>query len=244
MTKVLADLSILRFVDDADMSDPAFGFAKPAGSLNFETDIRAPSGTSLDKPGRVFVEHLLVGGPADVSRSTVFVKLEANASVGSPHWGPVVAVVDRESLEQVSGDPFFYVTKSTLPFPSADIQSVRVTLADAAESRFDRTLEGFKRLIDSKASGNLTPKETAGIAALLSLLCEKTASTLMGTLPGSSQALAEVEVTTPDGAFAVTLSSVPFDGIPKVLVTIGAVTREYKAEGVGPIIDWLMSPKP
>lgn len=172
----LANLSLSKFVDDAEGDETKLGFATLLASITVETEQPTSNGA---RP--VLVEQIEVGAPADVARTTLFVRVRASIrnSTGesTPAWGPVVGVIERSRLDAIAGEAGVYASKAVLRESAADIMNLRLADAKGEGVAFQRTIDGWFVVDSSGKPGVKVESERAkAVQQLIEILCTERAT--------------------------------------------------------------------
>jgi hypothetical protein len=190
--------------------------------------------TALDDGVGTLRERVEIGGAADLSNQTVFVRVAAtmDARDGEPAtegaWGPAILVVERADVERLTADPRVYASTRATDAVKADVLTVVVRSADAPERTFDRRIEGWSA-------------SSAEVNALVQLLCDTNANfTHLDAQVGRGAALCEVELRGGKGVIGTFILREPQDKTASnLIIDSGGVAREY---AVGEeLLRWLVA---
>lgn len=203
---MLAGMPIAKFADDAEANDATLGLTSPIASIRVETPMAGAEGST---PRRMLVERLEVGGPADVARATMFVRLratiESTDGEASPAWGPVVAVVDRSRLDQVAGDASAYASKAVLRESAADVVMLRVVDPAGERVAYKRTIDGWFGVDgEGKVGAKVDGERSKALVGLIELMCGERASEVKSDEVDALEVVATIETGVLDGPLPVT----------------------------------------
>lgn len=202
----LGGISISKFVDDAEGDETNLGFATPLASITVHTEQHARDRDGVARP--VLVEEIEVGGPADVGRTSLFVRVRAMSTdskgAAATVWGPIVGVVERSKLDVISGDAATYASKAVLRESALDVVSLRIADAKGKGTAFKRTIDGWFVL---DASGQLGAKlgteHAKAVQQLIEIMCNERATGVRDDKMESTIILSTVEAGVLDGLLPI-----------------------------------------
>lgn len=254
--KQLSGIAVSSFRDDADPAGASFGFDAPTSVVRTEHDRRTLVGEAVERA--TLVQELRVGGPADVAGQSLLCRVEAwserDGAERRTLWGPIVAVISKESLSAVATDPAVYVSRVAMSAPVADARSFTiasppgVSLDQAAPRVYRRASDEWAPPENLPASA-ATPEAIRAVRAVIKLVSETRAQQVVLSEPSGAVYAATVTLGALDGhplgEFAIAV--IP-DGAGGVLaVTDGAVWWLYgptEAKAIGAALPLLLSRAP
>lgn len=190
--------------------------------------------TELDGRIGALLERLEIGGPADLSNQTVFVRAEAmlepldGQGSSETAWGPAVLVVDRADVERLTADWRVYASARASDVIKADVLSVVIRSKGQPERKYDRRIEGWSE------SGQ-------SVNALLALMCDADASfTHLESDMRSEEVLGEIELRGGAGVLETLILRAPgAQSKSNLMIQSGGVTREYAVNDE--LLQWLVA---
>ncbi len=240
LLQTLGSLPISRFADDVEMQNDSLGLSSPIASIQVESPLDSGAAGR-----RVRIERLEVGGPADVARTTMFVR--ASASIQSdgvqvdPAWGPLVVVIDRARLDAISGDASVYASKAVLRAAAADVTSIRVVDARGGRAAYLRTIDGwFVADGEGRPGVKVEGERTKVVREFVELLCGERAAEVRPDDAEKFEVVWTIDTRVSEGPLpAVDLVRCLIQGQPRVGLRVKGVLRLYDVDAERQIEAWL-----
>lgn len=258
LIRQIASMRGERLLDDVAANSPIVGADAPIATIRFESDLRIPSGDTVER--RTLVEKILVGKPADMSGQSFYASVSASmldptTNDESPLWGPATMTISKEKLDTILVDPSLYASKRAIAIPGADVNAVTLwanskpfttepdgpLTPSAGATKFRLSARGWGVLDSAGAAKPLEGTEAAGIAGLVRALGDVD-SAAVGTQPSaeiSSLAACLVEGVGGAGSTTVELGSASDGGRAILIVRTGKVVRVYNEEWAAGLIAWI-----
>lgn len=242
------------------------GLDRPTGFISARCDMRT---ARPDQPPlvRSIVHELRVGGAADASETGRYVSIGAYVEESGARrglWGPVIAIVDAARLEAVSADPLAYYSRRSAASPGADVTGLVLAARDgllepgsaisahpigspsgdprtARDVNLTRGIDGWRYTPSDGPERALSPGAAAGLAGLVTALCDQAAEQVMTTPPREATSLARLELHGRGGmleALGVGVAPGPGPGGTALVVRNGSVYRVY-TKGAREVIEFL-----
>jgi len=239
LLQTLGTLPISRFADDVEMQDASLGLQSPIASIQVESPLDTGAGAR-----RVRIERLDVGGPADVARTTMFVRVSAviqkdGVQVESA-WGPLVAVVDRARLDSIAGDVSVYASKAVLRTSAADVTSIRVVDPRGGRAAYRRTIDGwFVADGEGRPNVKVEGERAKAIREFVELLCGERAAEVRPDDAEKFEVVWTIETGVSEGPLPVVdLVRCSIQGKPRVGIHVKGVLRLYDVDAERQIEAW------
>ncbi|MBL8999594.1 MAG: hypothetical protein JNK25_00490 [Phycisphaerae bacterium] len=258
LAAILEQLGAARLIGAPDAMTRTWA-ASPTTFIEIES---APVGDDR----RVLVQELRIGGTADPGTLLAQARaewLDTAANTRSPAWGPMVLTVDRAATESLTPDLAAFASKRSVQTPAPDIGGLwlgpcgspdalrqdralnlpRKEVLSASEFgrvRFERTIDGWRKITIGTTGAVLSPAETSNLASLLKALCESPAAGITPDLPPGTACAGALVLTDSTGApvAVVGIGSVP--GVsPNLIVRAGRLYRVYGGKEIAPLAAWM-----
>lgn len=263
VTALLGALGALRLRAAPGANPEGMGFDRAVFAATIEVDLRVGrEGGEVDR--RTLVQEMLVGDIADAAGKTRYARVVAtmvDPATGQrqPAWTPTPGTIEVASLGAIVADPREYWARRATATAPADVASLRLggrewalekQASPAPEARdrdviYTRTLDGW-----SRTQGGITqaasPTTSAGVGALIALLCDESASNVSPDPPAGLMPLAMVHL---HGAGELTLEIVGVGrlegaGGAMLVVRTGRLFRLYKGPAAARVLGFIGSETP
>jgi hypothetical protein len=239
LIQTLGTLPISRFADDVEILDASLGLQSPIASIQVESPLDTGA-----VGRRVRIERLEVGGPADVARTTLFVRASAviqkdGVQVESA-WGPLVVVIDRARLDPIAGDASVYASKAVLRASAADVTSIRVVDPQGGRAAYTRTIDGWFAVDgEGRPGAKLEGERTKAVREFVELLCGERAAEVRADDAERSEVIWTIETGVSDGPLPVVdVVRCMIEEKPRVGLRVKGVLRLYKVDEERQIEAW------
>lgn len=231
LLQTLGTLPISRFADDVEMQDASLGLQSPIASIQVESLLESGAAGR-----RVRIERLEVGGPADVARSTMFVRASAviqkDGVQAESVWGPLVVVVDRARLDSIAGDASVYASKAVLRASAADVTSIRVVDPQGARAAYTRTIDGWFAVDgEGRRGAKVEVERTKVVREFAELLCGERAAEVRPDDAEKLEVVWTIETGVQEGPLPVVdVVRCLIQGEPRVGLHVQGVLRLYDVD--------------
>jgi len=182
LLRSISALTIERFIDDpSSIAETEAGLDEPRLLVRVEEDRRTFDSGSDDIRTETRVQTLAIGGPADLTGKLVFTSINR---------GETYAVCNIEPIAAVSLSGEAYLSPAAAEAIEQNIGGFSVRLAGQPEARYERGIEGWRRLDATGATVGEAPSEP--IESLLTALTVTPATTIVTEAPEGYRPIASV----------------------------------------------------
>lgn len=236
---LLAAAKITDFIETpAEHDAAAAALATTTAEIHIEADARELTADTVRS--RTVSNTLVVGSSGDLGGQRVFARLR-RADEGDPDAAlDRLVSIERDSLNPVSTDPAFYLSKTAAQAQTSDVTTFSITLAhdNAAPTSFRRGLDGWTR---ADQATPIVPEDAAGVTAAAALLTGAPATRILLAAPDNAGPLARVEMSTlaGDPLAPIDLALLVTPEGPSLAAQTGQVWRVYAAKHAEPVLRWL-----